>query len=69
MSGDYYTFEGAITFLSSELAEEIYETKITDWANKGLIRLSARIDIPLCKFSIVKEHMTSEEFNKIDFIN
>lgn len=68
MSGDYYTFEGAITFLSSELAEEIYETKITDWANKGLIRLSARIDIPLCKFSIVKEHMTSEEFNKIDFI-
>lgn len=66
MSGDYYTFEGAINFLSSELTEEIHETKIADWANEGLIRLCARIDIPLSKFSIVKERMTLEEFNKSD---
>ncbi|QOJ24676.1 MAG: hypothetical protein HRU78_14335 [Gammaproteobacteria bacterium] len=66
MSGDYYTFEGAINFLSSELTEEIHKTKIADWANEGLIRLCARIDIPLSKFSIVKERMTLEEFNKSD---
>ncbi|MBS0300468.1 MAG: hypothetical protein JSR32_11225 [Proteobacteria bacterium] len=67
MSGNYYTFEGAIKFLSSELTEEIHETKIADWAHEGSIRLCARIDMHLCKFSIVKEPMTPDEFNKIDF--
>lgn len=64
----YFPIEKAVEFLSEGFNQPINYEGVVNIAANGGIRFCKHFDEPLCKFSVVKEPLTLEEFNEIDFI-